>query len=515
MPTKSRLSASIKNTVVAITSQIVSILFLFIVQTVFIRTLGSEYLGANGLFTNLMSFLSFAELGIGSAMTYSLYKPLAEHNERQIAAIMQMFKKTYNIIGITILVVGIVLAYFVPSLVKTGESVPNIQILFVLFLLSTVVSYFFSFMRSLIIANQDGYIDSLNQLIFSTVQAVAQIIILLVTHQYMLFLIIKIVMTLLANISISRLANKQFPFLKKYSKERVPTNVIKYVRQNILGTISSKIGLIIVTGTDNLLISKFIGLGIVGVYSNYMLIINGLVSVANQLGNAVIASFGNLGATESNHERQTTIFFRYMYIVAFSTFVLCTVLYIVIQPFIILWIGHNFVFPKSTLLLLIINLIFSQFRPTLPMIGAYGLFWGFRYKSLIEAFINFVISFILITKTDMGVNGVLIGTIASNVLVNSWWDPWILYRGAYDNRGIAKYFVKFLSYLFVMGGMVLFLTLLGSTIIPDITSFLGLILLGFVSTIITIFIFLLIFSYTEEEKYFIEIISRKYFNKYL
>lgn len=234
MESRSRLSASVVNSSVAMVMQVFILISTFIMQTVFIKTLGVEYLGAKGLFTNLVSFLSFAELGVGSAITYSLYKPLAENDHQSVSAVMNLFKKTYNIIGVVILFIGILLSFFIKDIVRDGQMIPHMQLMFILFLLNTVVGYFFTYMRSLLIANQQGYIDSLNRGIFMIVLSIVQIIILLTTHNFLFFLIAQIIVTIVSNVSITRTANKMFPYLTEHKNAKVSDEVVSYMKKIFL-----------------------------------------------------------------------------------------------------------------------------------------------------------------------------------------------------------------------------------------------------------------------------------------
>ena len=199
----SRKKATVKNAITAFFSQIIKLLGQFLVQSIFIRTLGAKYLGANGLFNNILTFLAFAELGIGVSFSFSLYKPLAEDDEETISAIMTLFRKIYNVIGVVILVLGLIVTIFVPNLVKANSSIEHIRYYFVLYLLSTVVSYFFTYNRSLLIADQLGYIDSQNQLVFSIIKYIFQIFFLLNFDSYTGYLVVLILTNLLSNVAIT------------------------------------------------------------------------------------------------------------------------------------------------------------------------------------------------------------------------------------------------------------------------------------------------------------------------
>lgn len=444
----SRRKASIKNALNTFVAQFTKMFGQFVVQTIFIHTLGAVYLGANGLFNNIVTFLSFAELGIGSAFAYSLYKPLADNDHETVRSVLDLFRKVYNTIGLVILTLGTLLTLFIPYL-TSGSTIPHLRFSFFLYLLSTVVSYFFTYNRTLLISDQAGYLDARNQLFFSVFRYILQIFFLIFFKSYYGYLIAQVVGNLFANIAITRIARKRYPYLTITRTSKVPSKIISEIKRNVVGTISSKVGLIIVTGTDNILISKFVSLVAVGIYSNYSLIINAFTVLLNQVLSSVVSSFGNLGVTEKNNiKKQLYLFDQFIFYNAFSTFFIGLVSFAVFQQFIFLWIGSKFELSISTLAFIIVNFTLSQFRPALFLVNAYGLFWGYRVKSIVEAIVNFGLSFCLVKFTTLGINGVLLGTIAGNILVNSWWDPLILFSGAY-NKSIGPFYIKYWMYNFV------------------------------------------------------------------
>ncbi|WP_426385949.1 lipopolysaccharide biosynthesis protein [Latilactobacillus curvatus] len=500
----SRRKASIKNASVALSSQVIRMVGQFIVQTIFIQTLGAKYLGANGLFSNLVTFLSFAELGIGAAFSYALYAPLAKKDEKLISAIMDLYRKVYNSIGIGILILGLGISYFVPSLTNSSSQLEHIRGYFILYLLSTVVSYFFTYNRSLLIANQMGYIDSKNQMIFSVFRYIFQVLFLIYFNSYLGYLIVQILSNLLSNLAITRLANKQYPFLKTTKKEKLDPQVLKTIKKNVIGTVSSKIGSIVVTGTDNILISKFVSLAAVGLYSNYSLITAGVTTILNQVFTAVIASFGNLGVTErKNIKKQLVLFDQFVYVNAFFALFVSLFLFGIFQPFVNLWVGSKYMLSYSTVILIVVNFFLALFRPALYLVNAYGLFWGYRYKSIVEAVVNFGLSFILVKCTSMGIDGVLLGTIVGNILVNSWWDPMILFTGAY-HQNISEFYMKYWAYLALFSSVLFAEYTFNTRTNIDINNIFELIIYAILLGLILVIVLLITLSRTTGQRYFIE-----------
>ena len=277
-----RTKNSIINLVVALIGQLTGIIISFFARLIFIRLLGSEYLGLNGLFTNILTILSLAELGIGSAIIFSLYKPLAQNNKSVIKSLMNLYKVTYRIIGITIIILGFIFLPFYKYLINDIPQIPYLDLIFLMFVLNTAVSYFFSYKKSLIICDQKRYITIIYKYFYYFLLNFIQIIILLLTKNYLLYLVIQIFFTIIENISLSHKANKLYPYLKEKNIEPLNKDIKKEIKRNISAMMRHKLGGMVVNSTDNILISKFIGLTAVGIYSNYYLIINAFQLIFNK-----------------------------------------------------------------------------------------------------------------------------------------------------------------------------------------------------------------------------------------
>lgn len=498
------------NAGVSLVTQLTKLLLQFLIQTAFVRTLGVEYLGANGLFTNVLLFLSFAELGIGSSFSFILYKPIIDKNFDEINAIMTLFKRVYNFIGLVILILGSVITYFIPFLTNSDSSVEDIRLLFFLYLLSSVVSYFFTYYRTMFIANQQSYVDSLNQLIFLIIKSILQLVALIVFKSYVIFLVAQIITNVLSNLSITIKAKKKFEYLQLGTTKKIKSATKKKLMENVVGSISSKIGAVVVNGTDNILISKFVGLANVGFYSNYAIVVTGLTSLMTQVINGITASLGHLNITEQdNTEERLSVFNTYTVVTAAVVAFMGTMMQWMFEPFIRLWLGHTYLLPDFVVEVIVVNFVFAQFRPAQQMIAAYGLFWGYRYKSIVEALVNLVGSLLLVNFTQLGIAGVLLGTIIGNVVVNSWWDVRILFTGAFPGirwiKYVAQYWVTVLNILFILiinkVTMILIGTWLGS--IP----FIPVLLIACVMSMLTI---LVGFSWNRENTALVTSVVKKF-----
>lgn len=453
MISETRTKKAVVNASFGMSMQLIVMVCQFILQTIFIKTLNEEYLGLNGVFANLLQFLSLAELGIGGAITFSLFKPLADKDEGLILATMKLYKTIYSVIGFVVLSVGIILSFSLKWFINPEVPLGNIQLMFILYLMNSVVSYFFAYCRTLLIADQKSYIDSINQAVFRIVQITLQCVFLIITHEYILFLIIQIIVTMLSNYSIYIRTTKEYPFLKKRGKTRkVPRQVIDTLKKNAAGAFSAKIGSIVVFGTANVLISKFVGLAAAGVYSNYMLLLNSVSGLMNKALSSVAATIANY-INSGDSEKTDEIFFEYLYVVSFCSLICGLLLAVEITPFINFWVGSNYELPKLTVGLLIFNWVINLMRNTiLTFMAAYGTYWETRWKSIVEAIINLFVGVTLITMTDLGINAVVIAGIVVGLGINAWIEPLILFKKN-NSFNRSRYALRYIVYLFLAFGV--------------------------------------------------------------
>lgn len=455
----SRTKASVVNSSVATIAQAIQLLIQFIARSVFIHTLGSEYLGLNGLFLNVLGYLNFAELGIGSAITFSLYKPLNDQDEIQISAILRLFRRLYRYIAIVVLVIGLLVTPFVPHLIggsTKGISV-DIRIAFLIALSNTVLSYFTTYKRTLLIADQRGYINTINTVGFNVVGQLFQIIQLLIWKNFYIYLLLQAFMMLASNLRVSHVVDRLYPNLSIKNAPLVDKNIINYLKKNITGMISSKIGGILVTGTDNLLLSYYVGLVAVGMYSNYIMIVNGLTMLINQLVSAVSSSVGNLGASKASKSHQEKIFYQYFMITSLICMITVVGFSGFSSAFVKVWVSKKMVYSFLPQTIIAINFFLQGLRQSIiNYTNAYGLYWYERWKTLFEATINFIISWYLVKYTGLSVSGILLGTICSNLLVNYVWESHIVLK--YGLHVPERRFLKLYAGMIISGSIIIMCT---------------------------------------------------------
>lgn len=496
MNQNSRSSNVLRNIVGGVGGQIFTSLLQFACRTVFISLLGATYLGVNGLFSNILSMLSLAELGIGPAIVFSMYKPIADNDEIHVAKLMNFYKTAYRIVALAVLVIGLLLTPFLHFFVSDASEIENLRLIFFLILANTVVSYLYAYKGSMLNADQKAYMVIIIRNIFAVIQNVAQIIFLLITGEYLLYLLIQIITTFLGNYFLSKYVDCKYPFLVTYSKEKIDKEERKSILQKVKGMMMHKIGSFVLNSTDNLVISKFVGVKMVGIYSNYLLIINMIKAYLTQITGSVTASVGNLIASESKEKVYEV--FNAMLLVYFWIYAFCYIcFYVIFQPFICLWIGQEYLLSKMVLLLVLVNFYLNGYQDCINnYVNATGLFWETRRKPIAECVINLSVSIVLAYK--IGLPGVFIGTLAS-FACTFWVNPIVLYR-KYFKRSALPYFVKFIGYFMIALFMSVGLDVL-------ITSFfnVGIIIEVIIRIVVSLFIpniiFLILFHKTKGFEY--------------
>lgn len=437
----SRTSNSIKNTIAGVIANIVNILVGFIAQRFFVQILGVEFLGINGIFANILSLLNIVELGIGEAIIFNLYKPIAKHDTRKIRSLMLFYKKAYRVIAFTIAGVGLILTPFIEQ-VTGGTSVDvNLKIVFLLFLGQTVSSYLATYKRSIVYAMQKNYVISVIHIAYLLALNIAQITILYTTKNYYLYLFAKIICNLAENFSINFYARKHYSEFFDRRAEKIDKSTSRDISRRVKAMGLHKIGGFIINGTDNLLISNLFGIASVGLYSNYYLITNAATQLFSQVINSSTASIGNL-LTEKNTEKNFKTYKR----IRFLNFYLATVtgacLLSLIQPFITLWLGEEYLLPLSVVVVITINYYQKLMRKTYDsfMVAA-GICVENRFVPLIESVLNIIFS--IVFAKLFGIIGIFIGTVVSGFALWFYSYPRFMYEKILE-RPAFEYFWDFL-----------------------------------------------------------------------
>ena len=442
-----RTKNSILNISTNMVITIVKTFMTFVVRTFFINILGQTYLGVNGLLTNIISMLSLAELGVGTAINFSLYKPLAENNKKKISELMTFYKNAYRIIALIIFIIGIIVFFFLDIIIKDSENIESLNIIYFLFLANTVFTYLISYKETLINADQKAYKLSKINFVFMILVNIIQIITLVVTKNFVFYLLVQIVITYIQKVFINRYITLQYKEIDFKCKEKLEKSDLKQISTNIKAMFFHKIGDYCINGTDNIIISSFIGIGTVGIYSNYLTIINMLNNFINIIYNGITASLGNLIVTE-NKEKQYKIF-KQIDFIGFLIYSTCSVgLLNLINPFITLWVGQEYVFNMEIVIAIVINFFITGMRiPSTTIKNAAGLYKQDRFTPIIQSVINLITSIILV-KT-IGLLGVILGTIISGISIPCWQRPYILYHYIFK-RSTKEYIRIYIKYLITL-----------------------------------------------------------------
>lgn len=479
----SRTENSARNLIVALAGQGISILLTFLSRTVFLHTLGSTYLGINGLFSNVLTFLNLAELGVGSAITFSLYEPLAENNKYRIASIMRLYKKIYCFIGMIVLALGFLLTPFIRFFITSDTEISYVEVYFALYVINTGISYFFSYKRTLIAADQKQYINTIYQYAAMIVQNIIQIILLFLTHNFVVFLMIQVAATLVQNVAISIKANKMYPYLKNKDIPEIEKSVFVTIKKNTKAMLLHKVGSAVVNSTDNILISKLINIVTVGIYSNYSLVLGALNQLLGQFFTAISASVGNLGAEQDKKALKAAfdkVFFLNFWMYTFCT-ICCACLF---QPFVSLWIGSDMLLGIPVLFVILLNFYMNGMRKcVLTFRESLGLYWYDRYKPAFESVINLGASILLAMK--FGILGIFVGTTISCVTTSLWVEPYILCKYGFENKylNLRTYFIRFLFYTVI--GVFDLMICLGAVNMVSVTGIAGFVIKVIIAVLIS------------------------------
>jgi polysaccharide biosynthesis export protein (flippase) len=500
-----RKKSSIKNMITAVGSNIITIIVGLVAQAIFIKILGSEYLGLNGLFSNVISMLGIVELGMGSAIIYNMYKPIAENDHEKIKSLMHFYKKSYLIITLIISIIGIMIIPFIKYIVDI-ESVTvdvNVYLVYILFLLETICSYILSYKRSMLYADQKEYITNIIHMGYTIIVNTMQLSFLYFTHDYYLYLIIKVIMRLVENIVISSYVNRRYSYLLDNNVTKLDSKTEKDIFQKIKALFFHKIGGFIVSGTDNIIISKYLGLVTVGLYSNYYMIINAVQTVINHIIQATRASVGNLLVTESK-KKQFDIFNKIRFVNFWISCFSSICIFVIMDSFITIWIGYKFVLPTKVLLVLVINFFIVSSRSTYSAFKeAAGIFYEDRFVPIIESLLNIVLSIIFVKK--FGLMGVFMGTVASGLALWCYSYPKYVYKNLFG-RSYYDYIKETIYYLIV------FVLIAGFSYSLAILISFENVYLQFISNVLIALIvpnviMLLLFSKDENFKYFINMLK--------
>jgi len=448
MQNRSRTEYSILNILTGLGGYALNTVLGFVCRMVFVRCLAADYLGVNGLFTNILSMLSLAELGVGSAIVYALYKPLAENDEEKIASLMGLYGRAYRTIGILIGVAGLALMPFLDLIIREQPNISeSIYLLYGINLFNTASSYFFSYRSSLLIAAQRNYIVSGVNYGITIAQSAVQMVYLLVFRDYIGYLLIQTLGILIYNVTVSAIAVKHFPYIRKRDLVPLPREEKQKIFANIRDLMIYKVSGLLVNSTDNILITFFNGLATTGVASNYTLLVNTLNSLLGQVFNGLTASIGNHNASEPVQKRYEM--FCFLNMMNFWIFGWAALgIFFCSSDLVRLFFGEAYVLPIEIPFVLAVNFYVSGVT---NVVGTYkhtmGLFHYGRFVQVFTGLINIILSVVL--GKIWGLFGILFATVIARACTHLWYTPCVVYKYGFG-KPVAGYWRSYIRYLLIL-----------------------------------------------------------------
>lgn len=492
-----RTKNTIRNILFNVLNLLVPGILGFICRRIFVATLGTAYLGLTSLIINILSMLSLVELGIGTAIVYSLYAPLANENWDESSALVKLYAKIYRVLAQIVAVVGLLVVPFLGVFVKHSVNVHFAQFLFVLYLLDTVEAYLFSHKRSLLNADQKSYIATSVDMVFRITVNIAQIVALAITKSLVVYVAIQITCNLVGNLTVNWIVDKKYKHILSIRGQDLAPGITKTIIRNVKALFMHRIGELCLGSTASLVLSYFLNLSVVGIYNNYCMVIAVFNSIVVQIFTAMTASFGNLISTESSEHTYEK--FRVAYFMNFCLVSTMTVmLYSQLNPFIQLWLGKGCLVHLLAYHLFIFNFYTMGMRSSIGSFKmAGGIYYQDRYAPLIESILNLSVSIILVKH--LGLAGVLLGTIISNCLVPVWVQPYMVYKYVFG-KSLIEYIKIYLFYA-MLTCVALIAVHFGN--LPINPSWIELILTTTMLVLFMFILYFLIFYRTKEMQYLV------------
>lgn len=459
----SRTQISIRNIFFGFLNKFIIMFMPFFIKSLIIQKFGAEYIGLSSLFTSILQVLCLADLGIGGALSFFMYDPIAKNNVKQINKILCFYKNIYRIIGLVILIVGLLCVPFLPYLIEGDiPSGINIYILFIIYILNTVFSYvFFAYRTSLLSANRRfDLISIISTIVFITLYG-AQIVVLIFTSNYYLYVLFIPISTIVSNLMVYFVSAKLYPEIRPVGK--LEKEEKKQIFKKVSAMFGHKLSGVVINSADSIIISAFLGLTIAGIYSNYFYIITSVSGLIGIIHTVLTPIIGNVLVLEDS--RTAYNLFKKLYFVNFwivSFFTIC--LFCLFQDFMILWVGNDLIF-NSLITVFLFSMYFFSWKSRLVGLNfkdAAGMWEKDVLKPYIALVVDLVADIILVQL--VGVNGVLISTIVVMKLIYFPWETFVLFKYLFK-RSAKSYIISYGIYilLFLLCG---FLTYYLTTLIP-------------------------------------------------
>lgn len=498
---QSRVVKSVRNTIFGMIGLLCSLIISFVSRSIFIRILGVEYNGVNGLFSNILSVLNLAELGFATSIAYALYKPLQDGDEKTAAMLMDYFAKIYRIVALVVATVGCCCIPFLQHLIsedisELSFSLNELRIYFVMYLANTVCSYLLAYKRTIITADQNSYLVSNVDNICNIILNILQIVLLFLTRNFYAYLIIMIAKTVINNLILHIIASKRYPYLSQYKKEQLPKTERSAIFKNVQALFLHRIGGVVILGTTSIVISAFVSLIDAGKYSNYTMIVTNVNNFINIVFNSVTASIGNLCLSDDK-EHQYEVFKRISYVSNFFA-VFTLVCYVCLfNDFVTIWLGEDMLFSLPIVVAISLNALVAYIRKTvLAFKDGMGLFRQDWFKPITEAVVGIGLAIGL--SYVWGTFGVIIGYTLATIVIAIPVENFVLFKYGLKQNVLPQVARLLLTTIFAVA-----LTVLTYFICSFIPDGIGWFILEFVFVVFfAAGMYLLLTCRTKEFRYF-------------
>lgn len=407
-------------------------------------------MGLNSVYASILSMVSIADLGLDTVFVYLLYKPLKEKNYGTISGILKVYKIVYRIIAMLIALAGVIMIPFLTNIIGSKSGLTGIYTIYILYIINSVVGYLNAYNRSLLIADQNGYVVNGLTSIFIILVDITQIIQISINQSPVIYMVIQVIGTILTNVFITCIVNKKYYNVIMHKADKLTYEEKETLLHNGIGGISNKIGSVVVVSSDNVLLSIFTNLVIVGMYSNYTVLTTACGKIMQIISSAITPSLGQMGV-EGDSKKNKEVFLELSFIIySIATFVFAG-FFSLVTPFVDIWVGKENVFPLFLTWLISINLWLTLIRaPSWMFTDSFGLQWIQKWKAIIEAIVNLGLSLVFLNVFKMKIEGVILGTICSTILVVIWYEPWTVFKHVIPELNLMKYFIFCLPFLFLV-----------------------------------------------------------------
>ncbi len=494
----------IKNSMIGAIAQMVSMLIGFLTQRLFVRFLGLEIVGINSVIAETLGMLAFAELGVGTAITYRLYKPLVQKDEKELAILMRLYRNLYQTIGVIIFVLGCILMFLLPVFINDAQAdMQFIYIAYIIQLISTASTYFFAYKRTLVYVDQKQFVCKLADISCNIIFSLIRIWLLIVYRNFHLYLCTQLAQSLTSNLIIAYYCNKHYPFVKTKTKEKYDD--IKGMFCDVKNLLIGKVAGYVYSSTDNLVISTFSGIVLAGGFSNYKYVTNAVKNLVNGMTDSITATIGNY-IQVNDVEKSYIMFRRYSFIRYCVANVAATGLCICTEAFVGFVFGKEYTLSYSILCLIVVDIFIGiVYGPIAEFTYVLGYFKEEKNINIAGAAINLSLSIILVQF--IGVQGVLIGTCVSQIFF--WVAKSILLCWKYfcSWKKLREMWVSYIGYVLLTTGQVWLLYVLMQRFLAGNYTVWAFLIEGICSVALSVTAVSICYFRTEQYQYLLNIVK--------